>query len=196
MRQNSLRIGVSHGYDLCALLSSMALHDRRKSDFAPVWYDVSLHETSPNALFQFEYSELRPSATVERSTLKVRDDQFYYSQMYTAENISAETAVSVYWSSVLQFSPFKQIMSDGSRHFKNETSRVVSEGIHKHHHYTIHYFPWSMEAINGLKNRLLRISRMEFSELQRRPENGYNWYLSYRVRSIKSLSRNVNMPHK
>lgn len=61
-------------------------------------------------------------------------------------------------------------MSDGPTHFKNETVRLVTNGLKVPHHSPLLFSPWRNGAVERLGKQLLRPFRSITSELQMRPD--------------------------
>ena len=76
---------------------------------------------------------------------------------------NAATAI-IDWSAV--FGVPDALMSDGPRHFPNETMRLIAKGLRVPYHFTLPYCPWSNGAIERLGKELLRIARAVTAELQ------------------------------
>lgn len=133
-------------------------------------FGPSVHGTSPNALLQFYYIEIAPSATGEKYVLMMRDDHSNYCWLFAFPDTSAENAARaiIDWSAA--FNVPKGLMSDGPTHFKNETIRLVCKGLRVPHHFTLPYSPWSNGGIERLGKELLRVFRATASELGMRTD--------------------------
>lgn len=126
----------------------------------------ALHGTKPNDLIQFDYLEMSPRRSGEKYVLMVRDDHSGYCWLYRASSTDARTAAEYLVDWCAAFSAPCGLMSDGPTHFKNETMRLLTEGLGTSHHFTEPYCPWSNGAVERIGKEVLRIARAVLSELQ------------------------------
>lgn len=82
-------------------------------------------------------------------------------------------------------------MSDGPTHFKDETIRLLTKGLHVLHRSTIPYCPWSNGAVERLGKEVLRAARSLLSVLQLQP----NAWLSV-LPLIQSTINNTPSAHR
>lgn len=129
-------------------------------------FGPAVHGTGPNDLLQFDYIDLGPSISGDNYVLMMRDDHSDYKLFYCFPDTSAENAATaiIEWCSM--FGVPNTFMSDGPTHFKNETLRLVSNGLKVRHHFTLAYCPWSNGAVERLGRELISVLRSVLSELQ------------------------------
>lgn len=95
-----------------------------------------------------------------------RDDHSYHYWLYPTGTTNAGSAAhsTLHWCAAI--GAHTAIMSDGPKHFRNETSRLLEHGLKSRHHFTLPYFPWSNGAVERLGKELLQASRPVLSGLQ------------------------------
>lgn len=130
-------------------------------------FGPAFHGTKPNDLVQFDYIELGKSTTGEKHVLMLRDDHSGYCWFYPSVDQTAQSTANALLDWCAAFGPqHSAFMSDGPTHFKNETIRLLTKGLHSRHHFTLPYCPWSNGAVERLGRELLRISRALLSKTQ------------------------------
>lgn len=93
----------------------------------------SVYGTSSNDLLQLEYIDLGLSGTGEKYIPMLRDDHSGYCWLYPASTTDTRTAADglLDWSA--EFDGPSCFMFDGPMHFRNETVRLLSEGLRTPH---------------------------------------------------------------
>lgn len=131
-------------------------------------FGAAMHGTKPNDVLQFDYIELLPSKNGCKYVLMLRDDLSDYKWFFEFADTLATNAATAIIDWCAAFGVPKSLLSDGPTHFKNETVRLVCEGLRVPHHFTLPYCPWSNGAVERLGKELLRVFRAVLSELQMR----------------------------
>lgn len=111
------------------------------------------------------------SRTGDKYILMLRDDHSSYCWLYPTNTTDASTVEDALLDWSAAFGAPNGLMSDGPTHFKNETIRLLTEGLRTPHHFTQPYCPWSNGAIERQGKELLRMARAVLSELQMRHDD-------------------------
>lgn len=100
----------------------------------------------------------------------LRNDHYNYNWFCALPDASADNAARaiIDWRSA--FGVPIGLTLDGPKHFMNETTCLVLQGLHAPRHFTLPYSAWSTEAVERLGIEPLRVFRSVASELQIRPE--------------------------
>lgn len=129
-------------------------------------FGLAVHGTAPNDLLQFDYIKITAAVTGEKYVLMLRDDHSSYYWFFAFADTSAENAARAIIDSSTAFGVPNDLVSDGPTHFKNETVRLVAEGLRVPHRHTLPYSPWSSGAVERLGKELLLIFRAVTTELR------------------------------
>lgn len=97
--------------------------------------------------------------------LMIREDHSKYCWLYATYEIAAEQASNLIIYRCAPFGTPKQLISDGPRHFKNDSIRMLTRALQVPHHFTLPYTPWSNDGFERLGKELLRNFRALVSEL-------------------------------
>lgn len=89
-----------------------------------------------------------------------------YKWVFALANTAAENAAQAIVDWCAAFFIPNGLMSDGQRHFRNETIRLLCKSLRVPHHFTLPYTPWSNGAVELLEKEILRTFRAITSELQ------------------------------
>lgn len=106
-------------------------------------FGSAVYGRSPNALLQFDYTEVAPSASDDKYVLMLRDDRSEYCWFFLFSNTSAENVARAIIDWAAAFVVQKSLMPDVPTNFKNETVCLVAKGLKGPHHFTLPYSPWS-----------------------------------------------------
>lgn len=75
------------------------------------------------------------------------------------------------------FGTSSALMPDGSTHFRNETLRLVSKGLHSHYHFDQLYFRCNNVQWNVLVNKSSELLEQKFLSHKFGLTHGRTWYL-------------------
>lgn len=166
------------------LLHSLPIGNRRKR--VPQPYGPAFDGTAAHDLLQFDLIAIAPSTTGQKYILMLRYDHSGCNWFYAFLNTSADNPARAMIDSAAAFGVLKGLISDGPMHFKNETVRLLSQGLTAPHHCTLPYRPWSIKGVERLGKWLLPAFRSVTSKLQIRSEKWPDLFLL--VRSALSCS--------
>lgn len=112
--------------------------------------------TKPDDVLQFDYIELGPSSDGDKYVLMLREAHSSYAWFFAFSDTPAENGArgTVDWSAA--FGVPDGLMSDGPTHFKNETGRLVANGLKTPQHFTLPDCPWSNGGVERLEKELIR----------------------------------------
>lgn len=125
---------------------------------------VSLHGTTPTALFHFDWIYLCLSHSGVKYVLLVRHDHknfCCFSFSYTTHEIAARTLIDLCAAYGLP----NCFMSNLLNYFRNETYCLFTKALHPPHNFSMPFITRSNHAIEGLGWQILRIVWTIISEI-------------------------------
>lgn len=128
-----------------------------------------LQGTSTNVLIQFDRLNMRLGSNGDKCILMIRDVHSGYSWLYPQYGTDAQNTALALRDRLAAFGVPKQLMSDGSPHYKNETIRMLTKGLCIPHHFRVPSALWSNMEKERFGKKVLRFARTVLSEVQQSP---------------------------